>query len=102
VDHNVDLNLTIWSKTLKDTRGKLLKVKAELFPWVKVVEVGEAYTFKTCEECGHIHQILGGNKTFRCPSWNKLVRYLTRENIILPGVVVCSPNLTNLGLFMDS
>lgn len=73
-----------------------LKEKAELFPWVKVVVVDEAYTSKTCEECGHIHRKLGGNKTFKCPECghvadrdlhaarNILLRYLTREGIPVP------------------
>jgi len=79
-----------------------LKAKAELCPWVTVVEVGEAYTSKTCEECGHLHQSLGGNKMFQCPSCghtadrdihaakNILLRYITRENIVLPGGVGAS------------
>ena len=46
----------------------MLKEKAELFPWVKIVECDEAYTSKTCGQCGHIHQKLGSNKTFRCPN----------------------------------
>ncbi|MCP3665417.1 MAG: transposase [Gammaproteobacteria bacterium] len=74
-----------------------LKAKAETCPWVTVVEVDEAYTSKTCEECGHLHQKLGGNKTFKCPNCNHvadrdlhaarniLLRYLTREGIALPG-----------------
>ncbi len=33
-----------------------LKAKAALFPWCNVIEVNEAYTSKTCEECGHIHK----------------------------------------------
>lgn len=73
------------------TFRKILLEKAELFPWVKVAIVNEAYTSKTCGSCGHIHQNLGGNKTFCCPSCgnkadrdlhasrNILLRYLTRE-----------------------
>ena len=46
----------------------MLKDKAELFPWVTIVECDEAYTSKTCGQCGHIHQKLGSSKTFRCPN----------------------------------
>ena len=68
-----------------------LKNKAALFPWCTVVEVGEAYTSKTCEECGTLHQKLGSNKVFKCPKCNYiadrdlhaakniLLRYITRE-----------------------
>ena len=70
-----------------------LTTKAQLFPWCKVVEVDEAYTSKTCDECGFIHQALGSNNTFKCPGCaheadrdihaarNILLRYLTREGI---------------------
>ncbi len=34
----------------------------------QVETVNEAYTSKTCVKCGHIHQKLGGNKTFVCPN----------------------------------
>ena len=44
----------------------MLKDKAKLFPWVKVVEYIEAYTSKTCGNCGKIHHTLGGAKTFKC------------------------------------
>ena len=33
-----------------------------------VVDVTEEYTSKTCSKCGHIHQKLGGNKKYVCPS----------------------------------
>ena len=33
----------------------------------QVVICGEEYTSKTCTRCGHIHQTLGGSKTFKCP-----------------------------------
>jgi putative transposase len=32
-----------------------------------IVNVTEEYTSKTCTRCGHIHQKLGGAKTFKCP-----------------------------------
>ena len=71
-----------------------LKSKAELYPWCRVVEVGEAYTSKTCEECGDIHHKLGTSKVFKCPSCkytadrdlhaakNILLRYLTLEGFV--------------------
>lgn len=67
-----------------------LKQKAELYPWVTVIEVGEAYTSKTCSECGEIHWNLGKSKVFTCPACefegdrdicaakNILLRYLTQ------------------------
>lgn len=48
----------------------ILKDKAELFPWVKVVECDEPYTSKTCGCCGIINHKLGGAKTFRCKECN--------------------------------
>lgn len=33
-----------------------------------VVDVTEEYTSKTCSKCGHIHQKLGSNKKYVCPS----------------------------------
>ena len=33
-----------------------------------VHDVTEEYTSKTCSKCGHVHEKLGGNKKFRCPS----------------------------------
>lgn len=48
----------------------MLKEKAELFPWVTIVECDEAYTSKTCGQCGTIHTTLGGAKTFRCKACN--------------------------------
>jgi putative transposase len=46
---------------------EMLITKAELYPWVKVVVCDEAFTSKTCGQCGHIHDKLGGSKVFRCP-----------------------------------
>jgi putative transposase len=33
-----------------------------------VVDVTEEYTSKTCSKCGHIHQKLGSNQKYVCPS----------------------------------
>ena len=48
-------------------RQRLLH-KAELYPSCQVILCDEAYTSKTCGQCGYIHQHLGGNKLFTCPS----------------------------------
>ncbi len=34
---------------------------------VLVIRCNESYTSKTCPECGHIHEKLGGSKVFKCP-----------------------------------
>lgn len=34
---------------------------------VLVVETNEAYTSKTCTNCGNVHRKLGGSKIFKCP-----------------------------------
>ena len=34
---------------------------------VSVILCNESYTSKTCPECGHVHNKLGGNKQFQCP-----------------------------------
>ncbi len=66
-------------------RQRLL-YKSSLYNGSRVILCDEAYTSKTC---GHIHQKLGGSKTFRCPvceyvidrdvngARNILLRYLT-------------------------
>ena len=46
---------------------EILAKKAEEYPWVRVIEVPEDYTSKTCGRCGRIHWRLGGNKEFNCP-----------------------------------
>jgi len=35
-----------------------------------VHQVQEEYTSKTCSKCGHVHERLGANKKFKCPSCN--------------------------------
>ena len=69
-------------------RQRLLH-KAREYPWCKVIICDEAYTSKTCGNCGFIHQKLGSNKTFKCPQCkitmdrdmnaarNILLRYIT-------------------------
>lgn len=70
---------------------QLLLNKAELFPWCKIIVCDEAYTSKTCGRCGLLHEKLGSNKNFLCPSCkynadrdisaarNIMLRYLTLE-----------------------
>jgi len=38
-----------------------------------VVDVSEAYTSKTCGNCGHIHRKLGGSKVFKCPNCRTVI-----------------------------
>jgi transposase len=38
------------------------------YPECRVYVQEESYTSKTCGACGHLHERLGGQKTFRCPS----------------------------------
>jgi putative transposase len=72
-----------------------LKAKAELFPWVTVVECDEAYTSKTCGRCGRVNAQLGGKEVFACPhdgcgyvasrdgsaARNILLRFLTLQKV---------------------
>jgi len=46
---------------------QVLTAKARERPGVRVLVVSEAYTSKSCGQCGHIHDRLGGNKIFKCP-----------------------------------
>lgn len=46
----------------------MLLQKAKEHPWVRVIVCSEEYTSKTCGNCGLLHQKLGANKTFSCPS----------------------------------
>jgi putative transposase len=68
-------NRKIKSKTVRGmltwshyTFREMLKTKAQLYPGTKVVVCDEAYTSKTCGQCGHIHPTLGGSKIFKCKS----------------------------------
>jgi putative transposase len=45
---------------------QVIKNKAEL-SGCQVIDVTEEFTSKTCTNCGHVHQTLGGNKLFKCP-----------------------------------
>jgi putative transposase len=45
-----------------------LLFKRQEHPWCKVAVCDEAYTSKTCGQCGKLHHSLGGSKVFRCPS----------------------------------
>jgi putative transposase len=63
-----------------------------------VHEITEEYTSKTCSKCGHIHQSLGGNKTFKCPEcghrlnrdWNGCINIFNKS---LNGLVNTNPEL---------
>mmetsp|Transcript_9049 Transcript_9049/g.16704 ORF Transcript_9049/g.16704 Transcript_9049/m.16704 type:complete len:85 (-) Transcript_9049:115-369(-) len=73
------------------TFREMLQSKAELFPWVTVVECDETSTSKTCGNCGDVNPNLGSSKTFHyrdrgCgyaadrdinAARNILIRYLT-------------------------
>lgn len=60
-------NMLTWSHY---TFRELLKTKAELYNGVRVVECSEAYTSKTCGQCGTINATLGASKTFECAECN--------------------------------
>ena len=47
-------------------RQRLLN-KSREYPWCSIIICDEAYTSKTCGECGFIHNKLGGSKVFDCP-----------------------------------
>ena len=65
----------------------------------QVIVCDEAYTSKTCGQCGKLHEKLGGNKTFHCPhcgvtmdrdvngARNILLRYLTLNRVAFSGGV---------------
>ena len=46
---------------------QLLHAKSREVPGVKVIEVTEEYTSKTCGGCGIINHTLGASKCFKCP-----------------------------------
>ena len=41
---------------------------ATWYPGVEIIGGSEAYTSKQCGQCGHLHEKLGSNKLFQCPS----------------------------------
>jgi len=63
LNKNTTRNMLTWSHY---SFRELLKNKAELYPWVNVIECTEEYTSKTCGRCGEINSKLGGAKTFKC------------------------------------
>ncbi len=48
-------------------RQRLLAKQRE-YPQFQVIVCDEAYTSKTCGQCGELHHKLGGGKIFRCPN----------------------------------
>jgi len=40
---------------------------------VLVVRCNEAYTSKTCTNCGHVHKNLGGSKIYKCPQCGHVI-----------------------------
>jgi putative transposase len=63
INTNTARNMLTWSHY---QFRELLKAKAELYPWVNIVECEEPYTSKTCGCCGELNNKLGGAKIFRC------------------------------------
>ena len=65
----------IRSKTVRATvtwssatfRDRLIGMSRR-YPGCHIVQLSEAYTSKTCRSCGFLHNKLGGNKVFKCPS----------------------------------
>ena len=66
--------------------------KIREYPQCRVVICDEDFTSKTCGRCGFVHEKLGGNKRFKCPSChvsldrdvngarNIFLRYMTLNN----------------------
>lgn len=62
-----------------------------------VIQVSEAYTSRTCSNCGYVHHKLGSNKTFICPECN---HSLGRDfngaiNIWMNSLILQSHSLVN-------
>ena len=67
--------------------------KIREYPQCRVVICDEDFTSKTCGHCGFVHEKLGGNKTFKCPSChvsldrdvngarNIFLRYMTLSHV---------------------
>lgn len=64
---------------------------------VLVIRLSEAYTSKTCTNCGHIHSKLGGSKTFACPKCShKVSRDVNgARNIMLRALQAVAFTLTS-------
>ena len=63
---------------------RLIK-KSSQYPNSTVIEVTEQYTTKQCDECGHLHETIKGNKTFKCPHCNII---LDRDHKGARGVMI--------------
>lgn len=65
-----------------------------------VVDVSEAYTSKTCGNCGHIHRKLGGSKVFKCPNCQTVIgRDLNgARNILLRALSDSTCSVSNDGI----
>jgi putative transposase len=78
-------------------RHRLL-TKSREYPWSQVVLCTEEFTSKTCTCCGHLHEKLGGNKLFACPSCEvRLDRDVNgARNILLKYLTESSPSCDDL------
>jgi putative transposase len=65
-----------------------------------VVDLSEAYTSKTCGNCGHIHQKLGGSKVFKCPNCQTVIErdWNGARNILLRALSDSTCSVTNDGI----
>jgi transposase len=62
-------DMTLWSHC---SFREILKHKSTKFDNVRVYEVKEDYTSKTCSSCGALHPDLGSNKTYECNKCNHI------------------------------
>ena len=67
--------------------------KTREHPRCQVILCNEAYTSKTCSECGHLHPTLGSSKTFKCPACSQTSDrdYNAARNILLRFLNAPSP-----------
>jgi transposase len=56
-------DMTTWSHC---SFREILKNKADQYQYVKVIEVPEDYTTKTCSGCGWLNDDIGASETFQC------------------------------------